>query len=116
MPSPVGGIDSIRDDQMTHMPITNYQNEYKRKYQNEYLTLSALGDGEITIVIPSSINQDYATSLSYSKDKLERVEGVAPAGVFTKTAPMTLWSIGASGIPLGWAVVDYEDSKFACPA
>ena len=74
MPSPVGGIDSIRDDQMTRMTITDYQNEYKRKYQNEYLTLSALGDGEITIVIPSSINQDYASYLSYSKDKLEWVE------------------------------------------
>ena len=38
-------------------------------YQNEYLTLSALGDGTITITIPSTVNQDYATSLSYSKDK-----------------------------------------------
>ena len=116
MPSLVGGIDSMRDDQMTRMTITNYQNEYKRKYQNEYLTLSALGDWEITIVIPSSINQDYASYLSYSKDKLEWVEGVAPAGTFTKTAPMTLWSIGASGIPLGWSVVDYEVFKFARPA
>ena len=45
MPSPVGGIDSIRDDQMIHLSITEYRNGYKRKYQNEYLTLSALGDG-----------------------------------------------------------------------
>ena len=72
------------------MPTTNYQNEYrdeyqneyKRKYQNEYrneyrdeyLTLSALGDGEIVIVIPASINQAYATSLSYSEDKSEWVK------------------------------------------
>lgn len=72
--------------QMTYMHITDYQ--------NEYLTLSALGDG------------------------------VAPAGTFAvaftdaliKTAPMTLWSIGASGVPSNWAIVDYEDyevSKFA---
>ena len=38
-------------------------------YRNEYLTLSALEDGEITITIPSGINSTYATSLSYSKDK-----------------------------------------------
>lgn len=29
---------------------------------------------------------------------------------------MTSWSIGASGVPNNWAVVDYEDSKFARPA
>ena len=129
MPSPVGGIDSIRSNQMT---ITNYQNEYRNEYQNEYrneyqneyrneyqneyLTLSALGDGEIMIVIPSLINQAYATSLSCSKDKLEWVDGVAPAGTFIKIAPMTLWSIGASGVPSGWTVLDYEISKFARPA
>ena len=52
MPSPVGGINSIREGQITRMSITDYQ--------NEYLTLSALGGG------------------------------VAPAGTFIKTAPMTL--------------------------
>ena len=35
----------------------------------DYMTLSALGDGEITITIPAAINSSYATSLSYSKDK-----------------------------------------------
>ena len=38
-------------------------------YSSEYMTLSALGDGEITITIPAAINSSYATSLSYSKDK-----------------------------------------------
>ena len=38
-------------------------------YRNEYLTLSALEDGEITITVPSNVNATYATSLSYSKDK-----------------------------------------------
>ena len=35
----------------------------------EYLTLSASGNGTITITIPSCIDSTYATSLSYSKDK-----------------------------------------------
>lgn len=26
---------------------------------------------------------------------------------------MTSWSIGASGVPNNWAIVDYENSKFA---
>ena len=56
------------------MSITDYQNEYKRKYQNEYLTLSALEDGEIKITIPDVINSTHVTSLSYSRDKLEWVE------------------------------------------
>ena len=38
-------------------------------YSSEYMTLSALGDGEITITIPARIDSTYATSLSYSKDK-----------------------------------------------
>ena len=38
-------------------------------YSQEYMTLSALGDGEITIIIPAAINSTYATSISYSKDK-----------------------------------------------
>ena len=35
----------------------------------EYMTLSALGDGEIVINIPAEVNSSHATSLSYSKDK-----------------------------------------------
>ena len=73
MPSPVGGIDSIRSGQMT---------------------LISAGD----------CLEDW-------------VKGVAPAGIFTctstKTAPMTLWSIGASGVPNNWAIVDYEDCEVA---
>ena len=45
-------------------------------YRNEYLTLSALDDGTITITIPSGINSTYATSLSYSKDKLNWIETI----------------------------------------
>ena len=39
-------------------------------YPEEYLTISALGNGEITITIPDTVNSTYMTSLSYSKDKL----------------------------------------------
>ena len=35
----------------------------------DYMTLSALGDGEITISIPAELSSTYATSFSYSKDK-----------------------------------------------
>ena len=89
------------------MTITDYQNEYKRKYQNEYLTLSARKLNSITIL---------ATDISAEECLEDWVDGVALAGTFTKAAPMTLWSIGASGIPLGWTVVDYEVFKFARPA
>ena len=37
--------------------------------QGDYLTLSALEDGEITITISSDLGTSYATYLSYSKDK-----------------------------------------------
>lgn len=37
--------------------------------ESEYLTLSALEDGEITITIPSDLSTSCATYLSYSKDK-----------------------------------------------
>ena len=60
-----------------------------------------------------------ATDISAEGCLEDWVEGVAPAGTFTKIAPMTSWSIGASGVPNNWAIVDYEDyevSKFARPA
>ena len=38
-------------------------------YSKDYFTIDALGDGTITITIPSNLNSTYATSLSYSKDK-----------------------------------------------
>lgn len=45
-------------------------------YRNEYLTLTAIDNGEITITIPNTIDQNYATSLSYSKDKSTWTETV----------------------------------------
>lgn len=50
-------------------PSTVYFNPLPHDYSEDYLTLTALGDGEITITIPSNVNATYASYLSYSKDK-----------------------------------------------
>ena len=41
-------IDSAESGQVACVPVTGYQ--------DEYLTLSALGDGQITITIPAGVN------------------------------------------------------------
>ena len=58
-------------------------------YQDEYLTLSVIGDGEITITIPATINSSYATSLSYSKDKSTWNETLIDDTEQTITIPVT---------------------------
>lgn len=50
-------------------PLTVYFNPLPHDYSKDYLTLTALGDGEITITIPSDVNATHASYLSYSKDK-----------------------------------------------
>ena len=55
----------------------------------DYMTLSALGDGEITITIPAAINSSYATSLSYSKDKSSWNETIIDDTAQTITIPVT---------------------------
>ena len=55
----------------------------------EYMTLSALNDGEITITIPAAINSSYATSLSYSKDKSNWTETIIDDTAQTITIPVT---------------------------
>ena len=55
----------------------------------EYMTLSALGDGEITITIPAEINSTYATSLSYSKDKATWTETLIDDTAQTISIPVT---------------------------
>ena len=49
-------LDEVSDGQVACVPVIDYQ--------DEYLTLSALEDGEITITIPAAVNATYATSLS----------------------------------------------------
>ena len=58
-------------------------------YSQEYMTLTALGDGEITITIPAGINSSYATSLSYSKDKATWNETLIDDTAQTITIPVT---------------------------
>ena len=58
-------------------------------YRNEYFTLSALEDGEITITIPAQVNSTYATSLSYSKDKSNWTETVVDNTEQTITIPVS---------------------------
>ena len=58
-------------------------------YSSEYLTLSALGDGDITITIPAAIDSSYATSLSYSKDKSTWNETIIDDTDQTITIPVT---------------------------
>ena len=58
-------------------------------YSSEYMTLSALGDGEITINIPSEIDPSYATSLSYSKDKTNWTDTIINNTAQTITIPVT---------------------------
>ena len=55
----------------------------------DYMTLSALGDGEITITIPAAINSSYATSLSYSKDKSTWNETLIDDTAQTISIPVT---------------------------
>ena len=55
----------------------------------DYMTLSALGDGEITINIPSAIDPSYATSLSFSKDKSTWTDTIIDYNVQTITIPVT---------------------------
>ena len=55
----------------------------------DYLTLTALGDGEIKITIPAAINSSYATSLSYSKDKATWTDTIIDDTAQTITIPVT---------------------------
>ena len=73
----------IRDNTLVS---SNRSYEY---YRNEYLTLSALEDGEITIEIPSDVNAVYATYLSYSKDKSSWTETVVNSTDQTITIPVS---------------------------
>ena len=54
-----------------------------------YMTISALGDGEITITIPAGIKSTYATSLSYSKDKSTWTDNIVDNTAKTISIPAT---------------------------
>ena len=91
----VSGVAStgtfIKSPEMTSLPVgaNGIPSGWIVFDDSDYLTLSALGDGEITITIPSQVNSTYATSLSYSKDKSSWVETVVDDTDQTITIPVS---------------------------
>ena len=73
----------------------------------DYMTLSALGDGEITINIPEELSSTYATYLSYSKDKSSWSVATVDGTVQTITIPVSAGEdVYLRGEALTW--FDYE--------
>ena len=73
----------------------------------DYMTLSALGDGEITITIPEELSSTYATYLSYSKDKSSWSVATVDNTVQTITIPVHAGEdVYLRGEALTW--FDYE--------
>ena len=78
-------------------------------YKDEYLTLSALEDGQITITIPDMVDQNYATSLSYSKDKSNWTETVVDNTAQTITIPVSNGDdVYLKGVANAWCNGDEE--------
>ena len=75
----------------------------------DYMTLSALGDGEITITIPDVITTTQATSLSYSKDKSNWTETAVDNTEQTITIPVTSGeNVYLKGVAMTWCNADEE--------
>ena len=69
----------------------------------EYLTITALGNGTITITIPAAINSSYATSLSYSKNKLNWTETIIDDTEQTISIPVSSGeNVYLKGIAKAW--------------
>ena len=98
-------IDSAESNQMACIPVTSID------YQDEYLTLSALEDGEITITIPSQVNSTYATSLSYSKDKSSWQETTIDSTDQTITIPVSSGEeVYLKGKAKQWSTRDFSSN------
>ena len=54
-----------------------------------------------------------ATNISATNCTTDWLDNVAATGTFTKTASMTSWTTGASGIPSGWIVIPVIPGKFS---
>ena len=80
-----------KSPEMTSLPtgVNGIPEGWTVKDYTDYMTLSALGDGEITITIPAEINSTYATSLSYSKDKSTWNETIIDDTAQTISIPVT---------------------------
>ena len=76
---------------MTSLPtgVNGIPEGWTVKDYTDYMTLTALGNGEITITIPAAINSSYATSLSYSKDKSTWNETIIDDTAQTISIPVT---------------------------
>ena len=97
-------IDSVESNQMACVPITG------SNYQDEYLTLSALEDGEIMITIPAKVNATCATYLSYSKDKSNWTPTTIDSTEQTITIPVSSGDdVYLKGKALRWAM-DYSNN------
>ena len=77
--------------EMTSLPTgpSGIPSGWTVKDYTDYMTLTALGNGEITITIPAAINSSYATSLSYSKDKSTWNETIIDDTAQTISIPVT---------------------------
>ena len=76
---------------MTSLPtgVNGIPEGWTVKDYTDYMTLTALGNGMITITIPAAINSSYATSLSYSKDKSTWNETIIDDTAQTISIPVT---------------------------
>ena len=75
----------------------------------EYLTLTALGNGTITITIPSCIDSTYATYISYSKNKLNWTETIIDNTEQTISIPVSSSdNVYLKGIAKAWYNADEE--------
>ena len=76
---------------MTSLPtgVNGIPEGWTVKDYTDYMTLTALGNGMITITIPAAINSSYATSLSYSKDKSTWNETLIDDTAQTISIPVT---------------------------
>ena len=75
----------------------------------DYMTLSALEDGEITISIPDIVDSSHATSLSYSKDKSNWTDTIVDNTEQTITIPVTSGeNVYLKGVAMTWCNADEE--------
>ena len=75
----------------------------------EYLTLSALEDGQITITIPAAVNSTYASYLSYSKDQRNWIKTIVDDTDQTISIPVSGGeNVYLKGEAKQWFALDVE--------
>ena len=82
-------------------------------YSKDYFTIEALEDGEITITIPKAIDQNYATSLSYSKDKSNWTETIVDNTEQTITISVTKGDdVYLKGVAKAWQNYNADEELY----